>query len=488
MIVFDAGRGKWILMALAIGAIGWATWTWRHARAYRHALDQARGEFRGGRFGHAIKRLEDVLRSSPEADEANLLLGNCEKSRGRPGEAWAAWSRVSPRSPVFPQSVRARVDLAVESGRFADAEKVFDEAIAHPVAQFLAPPHSLLMAMCQQGRIDDAERVLEAAWDRLEKAHEGASERAIQLVRLHTFIRVMPIPVDALRDLIDRAGRLAPDDDRVWLARANLAISERRFDDADRTIVLCLERRPADPAAWRVRLRLDMVRNDLVAARKAIPHIDVEKMKPARVYAIAAWFAARAGDTPAERVALEQLVASDPTNVAAVRRLADLAIHDHKPEYAGRLRDQAAEAQRALERFMHLDERNQPIRDAAELARLAVQLGQFFEGMAYLTLATEANPDRSELRTELARLKTVMEASGRSRPTLDAWLANHRGPARGVHIASVINRLSLTRDQTHALPVVPAPVGLSESGRASMMVERMSKPSSKIAASFADDR
>ena len=44
------------------------------------------------------------------------------------------------------------------------------------------------------------------------------------------------------------------------------------------------------------------------------------------------------------------------------------------------------------------------MRDAAELARLAEQLGRRFEARVFLTLAVEVEPNRGELREELARL------------------------------------------------------------------------------------
>ena len=37
---------------------------------------------------------------------------------------------------------------------------------------------------------------------------------------------------EPLRDYLDQVGRLAPDDDRIWLARANLAIRAGSYDEA----------------------------------------------------------------------------------------------------------------------------------------------------------------------------------------------------------------------------------------------------------------
>jgi hypothetical protein len=53
--------------------------------------------------------------------------------------------------------------------------------------------------------------------------------------------------LDAVERRLDEAGREAPDDDRVWLGRACLAIRKERLDEADEWLKKCLARRPDDP-------------------------------------------------------------------------------------------------------------------------------------------------------------------------------------------------------------------------------------------------
>ena len=50
------------------------------------------------------------------------------------------------------------------------------------------------LVYCQQGRLAEAERLIEAAWDRLDASGNGHSERAIVLVLLHLRLRLEPIP------------------------------------------------------------------------------------------------------------------------------------------------------------------------------------------------------------------------------------------------------------------------------------------------------
>ena len=55
----------------------------------------------------------------------------------------------------------------------------------------------------QLGRLDEAERLIEARWEHLNKTGEGASERAIDLVRLHLELTFKASPVENDRTYLD---------------------------------------------------------------------------------------------------------------------------------------------------------------------------------------------------------------------------------------------------------------------------------------------
>jgi hypothetical protein len=59
----------------------------------------------------------------------------------------------------------------------------------------------------------------------------------------------------------------------------------------------------------------------------------------------------------------------------------------------------------AKDRYQTLFRRNQPTRDAAEMATLAEQLGLWFEARVYLTIAAIVDPRRPGPERELTRLK-----------------------------------------------------------------------------------
>jgi hypothetical protein len=62
------------------------------------------------------------------------------------------------------------------------------------------------------------------------------------------------------------------------------------------------------------------------------------------------------------------------------------------------------ELERLDARYQKLYKRNQPSRDAAEMASLAEHLGRWFEAKVYLTVAAAVGSGRENLRGELTRL------------------------------------------------------------------------------------
>ena len=67
-------------------------------------------------------------------------------------------------------------------------------------------------------------RLVQDRWDHLRQTGEETSELAINLGRLHMEIRADQYPVEAVRAELEQAATKTPDDDRVWLGLANLAI------------------------------------------------------------------------------------------------------------------------------------------------------------------------------------------------------------------------------------------------------------------------
>ena len=104
-------------------------------------------------------------------------------------------------------------------------------------------------------------------------------------------------------------------------------------------------------------------------------HLPGNELSAASRHRTNAWLAAQHGDVAAETSELELLLAADPADMTALDRLAELAEKAHQPARAAELVRTKAEIARQLARYQKLNDRNQPIRDAEELARLAEALG-----------------------------------------------------------------------------------------------------------------
>jgi tetratricopeptide (TPR) repeat protein len=433
-----AGRW-WPALGLAIACILiWAGWKRTESLRFRRTMVRVEEDMENGLYALAARNLAAVLADRPDLDEAHFLLGNCEMARGRQQAAAAAWARVPPDSPFAARAILGQMQLTMERGRFSDAEQIIKDALADPRIDGSSLPILLGPIYCQQGRLDETLRLIEARWQGLIHAGEGASESAINLVRAHIELRQTLVPTDAIRLALDQAAQLAPDDDRVWLGKANLAIRAGSFDLARRWLDDCRRKRPDDQAVWRARLDWAMAADRVDEARACLPHLQAQMSTPAQVYKIAAWFAVRRGDATRELQELERLIAADPTDFQALDRLVELSRESGLTERAAELGAKKSDVERELARYRKLHNRHQPRRDAMEMARLAEQLGQPFEARGFLTLAIDLEPDRQDLRQSLATLvqdeKTNAQA-GRSLAELIAPEAGH-DTVREPHLTS----------------------------------------------------
>jgi thioredoxin-like negative regulator of GroEL len=428
-----AKRRRWLALPLVIvsGVLLWGGWNWRQDLIERQAIAEVKEDLAKGLNSLAARKLAVLLGRNPDSDQANYLLGICEKARGRPDLAVQAWARVAPDSPFAPRAIQARVELEIERGRLADAEQIVIDAQQDPriegsgLGLFLGPVYGM------QGRSDEAERFVEIRWKHLNSAGRGASEQAIQLARLCNELHVKEIPVEAIRSFLDQAAASEPKDDRIWLGRANLAIRAGLYDEAAGWLDACQKRRPQDVSVWRARLNWAMATDRVAAARSALEHLPGKESTQAQVQKLVAWLAARSADPERERDALERLIAADPGDRAAYDRLAELADKRGQSLEAAELRRKRTENEQIMARYQKRYERNQPLRDAFEMARLAEQLGRWFEAGVFLTVATVVDPVRGELSALLERVEQHLRAAAEDDRTLAAVVAEELGDDQG---------------------------------------------------------
>jgi enediyne biosynthesis protein E4 len=402
------GVRRWavvLVLAVLVGGLGYVGYRlWRSWR-YRIALVEVQQQIQAQRYGAAARNLAALLAWEPGSDEAACLLGNCERARDRPQAADEAWARVPPSSTLAASAMMGRASVLVDQGRFADVERLLTRALEDPridgfeLRQFLAPLY------WNQGRTEEAQRLVEANWEGLNRAGRGGSVQPIkiELVRLHVTLSVRMSSVEVVRDFLEHASRSAPDDDRVWLGKANLTIRQGEFDEAARWLDACLKRHREDVPIWRARLDWALATGRVAEVREALEHLPAAESTPAQVHRLAAWLAARRGDAASERHALERLIAADPGDGAALDRLAELALRDGQPDRSGELHRRKVKRDQLGRRYQELFLRNQTVRDAEEMAGLAEQLGHSFEAKAFLAVALAAEPAREDLRAALSR-------------------------------------------------------------------------------------
>ncbi len=393
----------WLAILLMVGLV-WGVWIWWTDRNYRAAITQIELEMANGRFGIAAGSLTKLLAHWPDCGEAAVLLARCEQERGRNEAAAKALARVEPGSLFAHKAILGQMRLAHDKGQLAIAEQVINTAAADPRNDRSHTRFLLVPIYSQLGRLDEAERLIEERWEHLNETGEGASEPAIDLVRMHIQLTFKPNPVKEVRAYLESAASLAPDDDRVWLGQANLAIRTGAHEDAQRWLNACLKRRPDDVPVWRGWLNWGIATKQLNVVRQALKHLPAEDVTVARVHQLKAWLAAMRADTSTERQQLEHLLAEDPADRTALDRLAELAEKAGQPAQAAEALHIKAEIDRLRARYEKLYDRNQPIRDAEEMASLAEQLGRNFEARVFLTVALSEEPERDDLRQNLQRL------------------------------------------------------------------------------------
>jgi enediyne biosynthesis protein E4 len=416
--------GLLVALVAVTGGFSYGGWRLWRALSYRAALTEIRGQIDEKRHAIAARNLSKVLVWEPGSDEAAYLLGLCEKALGRTDKASQVWARVPAGSRYATLAVVGRAALQVDEGRFADAENLINQTLNMPRVDGFDLRRFLTPLFWHEGRLEEARRLVQKNWSALDGMGRGGSTQALELVRLHILLGMGKSSLDALNSFLERAAGLAPDDDRVWLGKANLAIRNGEFDEASRLLVLCLRRRPRDAPVLHARLTWAVATGHVDVARECLALLPAEDCAPGEVYKFAAWLAEKRRDARSERRALELLIATDPADGAALDRLAVLADRENQPSRAAELRGRKTELDQVNSRYKELFLRDQALRDAEEMARLAERLGRLFEAKVFWSVASAAEPDRADLQKALAELRQRQAPVGEPGQTAAEMIAS----------------------------------------------------------------
>ena len=273
--------------------------------------------------------------------------------------ALEAWGRVPGDSPEGPVAALARARLAIELNRYGLAEACLKRAtrgrreVSDEAWRLLGRIYWIT------GRRDEYRRLLQKDAER--------SPDPSEILRTFWSLDHDPYQIDAMTQALARAKQSAPDDDRVWLALADLEMRVGHYDEAADWLTRCEHARPNDADVWNARLRWARLADRPDELLRAAAHLPAAGLSQSTLLSLRAWLAARSGDRQAERSALEESVLIEPADTAAIERLADLAAQNGEKDRVAALRRQKASIEAGIDRYKQLV-------NHAELPPLAAEL------------------------------------------------------------------------------------------------------------------
>jgi len=429
------GRRLILVLGLALGLVlaAWFGVCALKTRRFQTELRQAQKDISARRFGAAHARLVRLAQTWPGMGEVEYLLGSCEMVKGDDEAALAAWSRVPDQAKEAPLAALARGRLALEMGRYSLAETALLRASKAGAEIAVEASRLLGRLYFMTGRRDDQHGVIHRDVERMRDPSETL--RDLYMIDHDLY------PIGFMTQALATAMKSAPDDDRVWLALADLATRKGQFQEAGSLLARCERARPDDPAVWHARLAWAQAAGRPEEVARAASHLPASRFTHDRVLALRAWLAARNADRRAERAALEALIPLQPGEGAVFERLADLVAQEGDLKRVAELRREKANCDAACDRYRTLINLTELAPHAAELARAAERIGRWFDARAWWRLAALREPAAAgESATALARLdraepaaepegRTFAEVLGPSQPRAAPKTVDARGLA-----------------------------------------------------------
>ena len=394
---------------------------------FRSERDALRREVAQARYAKALPGLIRLTRRRPGDGELQYHLGTSEAYLGRQDEAIRAWSLVPDDSPFSGRAAIERSRRELKRHRLAAAEPLLPRAMADRGDHSLEAFETLLNLYRIEGRFDEAIRL---CWSYAPRY----PDQVALLRELAQLGSIKAHKLDYTRGLLETAAKGAPDDDRIWLGWANLAIRVGRFDEAARWLDRCQRLRPDDPPTWRSRLNLAVASEDPDGAWRALGHLPTESVEPAEVLSLRAWFAKLGADEPKERKALSEWLNLETFSPRALDRLAELELRAGRAEEAAKLRARKSELDRAMSQYDIILSQPDAPTQAATLGQLAETLGLLREARVLWTFANKQKPGDPVPSEALARLARTPPRATPPLASLAALIAEKPGgrlPATG---------------------------------------------------------
>jgi tetratricopeptide (TPR) repeat protein len=379
--------------------LAWVAFAELSAHRARSELQLAQYEIARGRLDSARRRLTGLAaHPSATGGAADHWLGVCESLAGHPDAALRAFARV-PAGYVFePIGAYHEAKANMTRGRLHAAERRLEQVVG------------------QRGPVEDAIRgllrriyELEVRFDAVKsllRADLAEADDPLRDLKELSNLDLSRLPYDGLKEALEKAGNLAPEDDRVWLGKARLAIEAGGWDEANDWLTRC-RRAGADPPVWRAQLEWARGSGRPDEAIEAARQLGPEGLGLGERLEFRVWRGRQRGDSKEEAEALELWLEVEPAATRAMERLAELAHRAGKPDRVAELRRRQAEAERALVDYRVRLWSDQPPRTAgerSEMARSAEAAGRRDEARALYAWALKADPGDSSAKEGLARI------------------------------------------------------------------------------------
>ena len=386
-------------LVVVLAGLAWGAYQVYEARRFDARLAEAWRDASLGKFDRTREWLLTLPPSfrSQNADVADLL-GTSEHAAGNYEAAIAAWSLIPSKSSRAPRAALAMARTLVgDLGRFADAEAILEKALEKPSPNRVEIRQTLSQLYFWESRREWMRRLILQGWD---EARQPAED-----LRDLWQIDDATVQLDEVDAAVTRAAGLAPDDDRVWLAQAGLAIQSARFDQAKKWLDDCLKKRPEDTAVWRARLFLGRAMNHAEDVLATLNHLPIDALSEPELLELKAWLASTRGRTQDEQKALKELVAKEPGQTRAFERLAVIASQAGDLERAASLRKRKAVLDEAKDRYRRLLVDAVPKDRLVELAELAGTLGRRFESRGWWLVAARLEPENPKVAEAIEQLR-----------------------------------------------------------------------------------
>jgi len=407
-----------LALGLTVVAASWFAFQSVAAWRLRSELRLAARDFAARRISDAKTRLTRLAKRWPGRGEVEYWLGVCEMEQGHPDAAMAAWERVPDDAAEAPRAALSRGRVAIETCRYGLAESCLERIKQGPGELGDEARRLVGWLDWMTGRYDEYRRLLRREADGLVDPS--------QTLRSLWSLDNDPYPLESMTLALERAGRLAPEDDRVWLARADLATRSGRFDEADSWLQRCERARPDDPVVWTARLEWAKAAGRPDEVTRAAAHLPAASFSMSQVLRMTSWLAAAKGDRKAETKALTELVTLEPGDFSSFERLADLAAQDGDMKRVAELRRRKAALEAAREHYRAIVNMPELASQAAEMARAAEAIGRRFDARTWWRLA--AYRDRS-LETEAVAAVDRLTENGPASVSRTGTLADLLGLA-----------------------------------------------------------